>query len=33
MINKIKILKLFGRFGYEIVLKPEGVTVITGPNA
>ncbi|MBV7271624.1 AAA family ATPase [Clostridiaceae bacterium UIB06] len=32
MINKIEIDKLFGRFDYEIVFDPKGVTIITGPN-
>ncbi|MHB8127197.1 MAG: AAA family ATPase [Desulfitobacteriaceae bacterium] len=32
MITKMKFEKLFGRFDYEISLKPEGVTLITGPN-
>ncbi len=30
-MNKIKFIKLFGRFNYEIELK-EGITIITGPN-
>lgn len=32
MINKIYIEKLFGRFDYDIVAKPGGITIITGPN-
>lgn len=32
MITKIIFEKLFGRFDYEIALKREGVTIITGPN-
>ncbi len=32
MLNKIKYEKLFGIFNYEINLKKEGVTIITGPN-
>ena len=32
MLNKILYRKLFGIFDYEINLKKEGVTIITGPN-
>lgn len=32
MITKMIFVKLFGRFDYEIALKPEGVTILTGPN-
>jgi predicted ATP-binding protein involved in virulence len=32
MINALKIIKLFGRFDYEIQMKEGGVTIITGPN-
>lgn len=32
MLTKIKIVKLFNLFDYEIELKDEGVTIITGPN-
>ncbi len=32
MINEIKIEKLFGRFNYDIALKEDGVTILTGPN-
>lgn len=32
MINRIYIKKLFGRFDYDITTKPEGITIITGPN-
>lgn len=32
MIHKINIVKLFGRFDYEIAFKPNGVTILTGPN-
>lgn len=32
MISKICIKNLFGRFDYDIVAKPGGITIITGPN-
>ena len=32
MLKKIQITKLFNRFDYNIELKPEGITIITGPN-
>lgn len=32
MLNKIIFKKLFGIFDYEIELKKQGVTIITGPN-
>lgn len=32
MIDKMIFAKLFGRFDYEIIFKPSGVTIITGPN-
>ena len=32
MLNKIIYSKLFGIFDYNIQLKKEGVTIITGPN-
>ena len=32
MVSKIKIYKLFNLFDYEIALKNEGVTILTGPN-
>lgn len=32
MLNKIVFKKLFGIFDYEIKLKEQGVTIITGPN-
>lgn len=32
MIKSLSISNLFGRFNYKINLKPEGVTIITGPN-
>lgn len=32
MLNKIVFKKLFGIFDYEIELKEQGVTIITGPN-
>lgn len=32
MIKGIQISNLFGRFNYKIVMKPEGITIITGPN-
>ena len=32
MIKKIDIEKLFGRFSYCIATKPDGITIITGPN-
>jgi predicted ATP-binding protein involved in virulence len=32
MIKSIEISKLFGRFNYKIDMKPNGVTIITGPN-
>ncbi len=31
-MNGIRIKKLFGRFDYEIELKPGGMTILTGPN-
>lgn len=31
-MNKIKFTKLFGRFDYEIELKKDGITILTGPN-
>ncbi len=32
MLKAIKLKKLFGRFNYDIELKDEGITIITGPN-
>ncbi len=32
MLKKIKIKKLFNKFDYEIELKKEGLTILTGPN-
>jgi len=32
MLKKIKIKKLFNKFNYEIELKEEGITILTGPN-
>ncbi len=32
MLKKIKIQGLFGKFDYEIELKQEGLTILTGPN-
>jgi predicted ATP-binding protein involved in virulence len=32
MLKHIKIKGLFGKFNYEIELKEEGLTIITGPN-
>lgn len=32
MLHSIKVKKLFGRFDYELQLKQEGITIITGPN-
>ncbi|WP_417912070.1 AAA family ATPase [Candidatus Electronema sp. TJ] len=32
MLNKIKVEGLFNRFNYEIDLKKEGITILTGPN-
>lgn len=32
MLKAIKLKKLFGRFNYNIELKGEGITIITGPN-
>jgi predicted ATP-binding protein involved in virulence len=32
MLKKIKILGLFGKFDYDIELKEEGLTILTGPN-
>lgn len=32
MLQRICVKKLFGRFDYDIVLKSDGVTIITGPN-
>nr|VFJ71928.1 MAG: AAA ATPase domain-containing protein [Candidatus Kentron sp. FW] len=32
MLQKIKITGLFDQFDYEIELKPEGITILTGPN-
>ncbi|MDK6444554.1 AAA family ATPase [Alloscardovia omnicolens] len=32
MLKKIVYKKLFGVFDYEINLKEDGVTIITGPN-
>jgi len=32
MLTKIRIEKLFDIFDYDIVLKAEGVTILTGPN-
>jgi predicted ATP-binding protein involved in virulence len=32
MLKKIKIEKLFNKFIYEIELKEEGITILTGPN-
>nr|VFJ42707.1 MAG: Predicted ATP-binding protein involved in virulence [Candidatus Kentron sp. DK] len=32
MLQKIKITGLFGQFDYEIELKSEGITILTGPN-
>lgn len=31
-MKKIKFTKLFGRFNYEIELKNDGITILTGPN-
>ena len=32
MLKKIKIEGLFKKFNYEIELKEEGITILTGPN-
>lgn len=32
MLARIKIEKLFDIFDYDIALKPEGITILTGPN-
>lgn len=32
MLTRIKIEKLFDIFDYDIALKPEGITILTGPN-
>ncbi len=32
MLTRIKIEKLFDLFDYDIELKPEGITILTGPN-
>lgn len=32
MLTRIKIEKLFDIFDYDIELKPEGITILTGPN-
>ncbi|MDR2600419.1 MAG: AAA family ATPase [Oscillospiraceae bacterium] len=32
MLKKVILRKLFNRFDYEIVLKKNGITIITGPN-
>lgn len=32
MIKTLDIVKLFGRFDYYIETKPDGITIITGPN-
>lgn len=32
MLTRLDIKKLFDRFDYNIVLKPEGITILTGPN-
>ena len=32
MISRICVKKLFGRFDYNIAMKPGGITIITGPN-
>lgn len=32
MISRIYVEKLFGRFDYNIAMKPGGITIITGPN-
>ncbi len=32
MITELKVIKLFGRFNYDIITKTGGVTIITGPN-
>jgi len=32
MIKIINIVKLFGRFDYDIATKDGGITIITGPN-
>lgn len=32
MIKNLCIEQLFGRFNYNIALKPNGITIITGPN-
>ena len=31
MLKRIKIEKLFGNFDYDIELKEEGITILTGP--
>jgi predicted ATP-binding protein involved in virulence len=32
MIKALKVTGLFGRFTYSIECKPDGITIITGPN-
>lgn len=32
MLKRIRVEKLFGRFDYDIEMKNDGVTIITGPN-
>jgi predicted ATP-binding protein involved in virulence len=32
MLKKIKIEGLFNKFNYDIELKEEGITILTGPN-
>ena len=32
MLKRIEIKKLFDQFDYNIELKPEGITILTGPN-
>ena len=31
-MKRIKFTKLFGRFCYDIQLKGDGITILTGPN-
>lgn len=32
MLQSINVIKLFGIFDYKITMKPDGVTILTGPN-
>ncbi|WMJ23446.1 AAA family ATPase [Paludicola sp. MB14-C6] len=32
MLQRVSVKKLFGRFDYDIDMKSDGVTILTGPN-